>query len=100
MAISPTTFVGSPDFLPSLGSPSAHGSLGEAFSRVLDRVLGNANVQQAQAEQSLLDLATGNADHYHGVLLNIAQSELSFRLILEIRNRLTDAYQEIMRMQV
>lgn len=100
MAISPTTSVGSPDFLPSLGGTSAHSGVGEAFSRVLDEFLGKAGVQQKQADQSLLNLATGNADNYHGALLNIAQSELSFRLILEIRNRLTDAYQEIMRMQV
>jgi flagellar hook-basal body complex protein FliE len=32
--------------------------------------------------------------------LAVAQADLSFRLILELRNRLSEAYQEIMRMQV
>jgi flagellar hook-basal body complex protein FliE len=33
-------------------------------------------------------------------MLAVSQADLSFRMILEIRNRLTEAYQEIMRMQV
>lgn len=100
MAISPTTAAASADFLSGPGGTTGPAGVGEAFSRILDRLVGTANVQQGQADQALLNLATGNADSYHGALLNIAQAELSFRLILEIRNRLTDAYQEIMRMQV
>ena len=34
------------------------------------------------------------------VMLSVAKADLLFRLVLEIRNRLTDAYQEIERMQV
>jgi flagellar hook-basal body complex protein FliE len=60
----------------------------------------NSWVRGDQADQAILDLATGTGDSYHGALLRIARSDLSFRLILEIRNRLTDAYQEITRMQV
>lgn len=100
MAISPTTAAVSPDFLSGPGTTTGPASVGEAFSRILDGLLGTANAQQGQADQALLNLASGTVDNYHGTLLNIAQAELSFRLILEIRNRLTDAYQEVMRMQV
>ncbi len=73
---------------------------GASFSTVMDQLLGGAVRSDQRAEAALRDLATGQTDNLHGVLLDIAQADLSFRLILEIRNRLTDAYQEIMKMQV
>ena len=42
----------------------------------------------------------GQTDNLHSVMLAVAKADLSFRTILEVRNRLTDAFQEIMRMQV
>ena len=45
-------------------------------------------------------MATGQTDNLHQVLLQMAQADLSFHLVLEIRNRLTEAYQEIMKMNV
>jgi flagellar hook-basal body complex protein FliE len=44
------------------------------------------------------DMALGQTDNLHGIMLQMAQADLTFHLILEIRNRLTEAYQEIMKM--
>jgi flagellar hook-basal body complex protein FliE len=52
-----------------------------------------------QANQAVQDLALGRTDHLHNVLLEVAQADLAFRLVLEMRNRLTDAYQDVMKMQ-
>ena len=49
--------------------------------------------------REILD-ALGRTDALHEVMLQVAQADLSFRFILEIRNRLTEAYQEIMKMQI
>jgi flagellar hook-basal body complex protein FliE len=76
------------------------GSGAGAFGRVLTQFLSEANSQQAQAEKSVTNLAAGRADNVHNVMLAMAKADLSFHLVLEIRNRLSDAYQEIMRMQV
>ena len=70
------------------------------FSRVLSGLLNDANGQQAHAEQAVQNLAVGRADNVHNVMLSMAKADMSFHLVLEIRNRLSDAYQEIMRMQV
>ncbi|MBY0232935.1 MAG: flagellar hook-basal body complex protein FliE [Gemmataceae bacterium] len=93
--------------LPSIGPlgsvpPSALGAApaADGFSRVLDAVLGNASRSDAAATQAIQDLATGEADDLHTVALAVAQADLSFRLALEIRNRLIEAYQEVARMQV
>jgi flagellar hook-basal body complex protein FliE len=76
------------------------GSGAGAFGRVLTQFLGEASSQQAQAERSVTNVATGRAENVHNVMLAMAKADLSFHLVLEIRNRLSDAYQEIMRMQV
>jgi flagellar hook-basal body complex protein FliE len=54
----------------------------------------------AAADAAVTALATGEAQDLHTVSLAVAQADLSFRLILELRNRLTDALQEVTRMQV
>ncbi len=70
------------------------------FAKVLQQYLGQASAQQASADQAVLDLATGKTEEIHQVMLAVAKADLTFRTILEVRNRLTEAYQEISRMQV
>jgi flagellar hook-basal body complex protein FliE len=67
---------------------------------MVEDLLAKVNAEQVQAGQAVRELALGQTDNLHGVLLTVAKADLSFRLCLEIRNRLTDALQEIMRMQV
>ena len=57
--------------------------------------------QQFSASQGAIDqMLDGNLDNVHGVVLEATKAELSFRMMLEVRNRLTEQYQDIMRMQV
>ena len=70
------------------------------FVDVVEKLLGDANAGQLQADQAIRELASGNAENLHDVMLAVAKADLAFRTILEVRNRLTDAYQEVMRMQV
>ena len=71
-----------------------------AFARFLTQFVGDAGKQQAQAEQSVTNLAAGRSDNVHNAMLAMVKADLSFHLVLEIRNRLSEAYQEIMRMQI
>jgi len=63
-------------------------------------LVGKVNAQQASADQAVHQLALGQTDNLHGVMLEVAKADLGFRLFLEIRNRLTDALQEVLHMQV
>jgi flagellar hook-basal body complex protein FliE len=70
------------------------------FAQILGGIV-KQNVQASQAaNHAIHSLATGEAQDLHTVSLAVAQADLSFRLILEMRNRLSEAYQEIARMQV
>ncbi len=70
------------------------------FTKLVDQLLNYTEGKQVRAEQAVTDLAAGRTESVHNVMLAVAEADLSFRLVLEIRNRLSDAYQEIMRMQV
>jgi flagellar hook-basal body complex protein FliE len=89
---------------PQLGQPGAStdagGASGGSFGGIMDRLLGSAAESHQNAEASLRSLAVGETDNLHAVMLQMAQADLSFRLVLEVRNRLAEAYQEIMKMQV
>jgi flagellar hook-basal body complex protein FliE len=86
--------------MPQQAGPASSEAGGASFAQLMDQLLGGAVHSGQSADAAVRDLATGQTDNLHGVLLQVAQADLSFRLILEIRNRLTDAYQEIMKMQV
>lgn len=79
---------------------SQHQSPVGGFSAVLNGILGANQQATVAADAAIRDLATGNAQDLHTVSLAVAQADLSFRLILELRNRLTEAYQEVTRMQL
>ena len=83
----------------ALDLPGTRGAGGD-FNRLIDQALGQAAVPQMQADQAVREMAMGQTDNLHNVLLSVAQADMTFRLILEVRNRLTEAYQEVMRMQV
>jgi flagellar hook-basal body complex protein FliE len=70
------------------------------FSQVISKFVNEANEQQLHSEGVVRDFAAGKTDSVHDVVLSVAKADLSFRLVLEIRNRLIESYQEIMRMQM
>ena len=91
-----------PDTLARIASTSAPQSdrAEGNFGKIVLQVLGDANSQQQHADSMVQKLATGQVDNLHEVMLAVVKADLSLRTVLEIRNRLTEAYQEVMRMQV
>lgn len=98
MIVSPATAPLIPQALESATGAAGAGT--SSFGAIVDKFLGSAVHRHAEAENAVRDLALGQTDNIHGVLLQVAQADLAFRLVLEIRNRLTEAYQDIMKMQV
>lgn len=81
-----------------LAAPAKSGT--SSFAQLLTQFISDASYHQAQAEKSVTNLAAGRAGNVHNAMLAMAKADLSFHLVLEIRNRLSDAYQDIMRMQI
>lgn len=72
------------------------GEFGQWFSSELKSV--NAGLELADTD--VKKLAAGEAQSLHEVMIHLEEAKLSFQLLAQVRNRLLDAYQEVMRMQV
>ena len=55
---------------------------------------------QNKAEQSAIDFSLGESENIHRVVVDMEESLLSTKLLVNVRNKAVEAYQEIMRMQV
>lgn len=71
-----------------------------AFGKVIQRFIDDTNTQQLKADQSVEMLATGQTDSVHETMLALTKADLSLRVFMEVRNKVIDAYQEVMRMQL
>src|SRR5438128_12606950 len=71
-----------------------------AFSNLLNDAVGNIDKLQKTADTNVQKLATGQPVDLHDLTISMEQSNLSFQLGMQVRNKLIEAYQEVMRMQV
>jgi flagellar hook-basal body complex protein FliE len=67
---------------------------------LMKHALAATNETHLQADSAVRALATGRTDSVHDVVLSVAKADMSFRILLELRNRIMDAYQEVMRLQI
>jgi len=75
--------------------PSTTGSFTNDLQQALDGVRNNL----ATADQDAANAVVGNGSP-HEAVLSLAQAELSFRMATQVRNKMMEAYREIMRMQL
>lgn len=84
------------------GSPAAstQGTQGAGFSEMVTQGLDQVNGALLDSQVDMQRLAAGDVGNLHQVMLKMEQSRLSFQLMMQVRNRLLESYQEMMRMQV
>ena len=71
-------------------------SFGDTISNFLDAV----NTAQVDAKDSVSEIVTGESENLHEAMAKVEEAKISFELMLEIRNKLLQSFQEIQRMQV
>jgi flagellar hook-basal body complex protein FliE len=94
-------------FLPSATADAIESRLGGAaapaapgFAASLAAEIGKVNDQMHNADKQVQDLALGKASNLHDVMIALEETKLSFQLMVQIRTRALEAYQDILRMQV
>jgi flagellar hook-basal body complex protein FliE len=68
------------------------------FTAKLREVLNEANQPQVRAETASQDYANGKQNDLHGTMITMAEADISLRLVSNVRNRVIEAYREVMRM--
>lgn len=78
----------------------ADASSGKSFKDLLSDSIAEVNQLQKDGEVAQAALASGQTDDIEGVMTAVRKAELAFKTLMQIRNKLVDAYDEIQRMRV
>jgi len=73
---------------------------GAGFKETINNFVNDVNELQLKAGESIENFAGGEAENVHEVMIAMTKAEVSFKFMMETRNKLIDAYKEIMKMQV
>ncbi|MBN2703562.1 MAG: flagellar hook-basal body complex protein FliE [Pontiellaceae bacterium] len=84
---------------PGLGGKPAVGPAGQSFGDLLGSLVEKVDGLQKGADSAVADVVTGKVTDVHQVAVKMQEAGVAFDLMLGVRNRLMDAYQELMRMQ-
>ena len=72
----------------------------ESFENTLNKFIKDVNSLQNQASEATEKLATGEITDVHQVMIAVEEANTAMEFMLEIRNKIVEAYQEVMRMPV
>ena len=73
---------------------------GASFGETLREAISTVNDVQKQSDLAIQKLLTGETQDLHTTLIAVQKADLSFQMMMQVRNKIVQAYQEIMRMQV
>lgn len=83
----------------SLPIESPKGS-GDSFAQTLTKAVGEVNELQKASDKGMQNLAAGKTDNIPDVMIAAERAEIALKLMVQVRNKIIDAYQEVMKMQV
>jgi flagellar hook-basal body complex protein FliE len=72
----------------------------KTFGDFMKDLVQDANSSALQADVKMQDVAAGRNKDLHGAVLAMEKADVQFRLLTQVRNKVIDAYREILRMQV
>lgn len=81
-------------------TPSAAPKANETFGDFLANSINDVNSLQHKANESIQKLVTGENKNIHETMLHVEQAEIAFKTMNQIRQKVLDAYREVMKMQV
>jgi flagellar hook-basal body complex protein FliE len=81
-------------------SSSVSPSSGANFENMLSGLVNDVAQKQAAASSSVTGLLSGQNVSLHQAMISMEEANVSFQMMVEVRSRLLDSYQELMRMQI
>ncbi|HID95280.1 MAG TPA: flagellar hook-basal body complex protein FliE [Candidatus Latescibacteria bacterium] len=87
-----------PESIPSVSSQARKGRTN--FADLFKGFIKDVNRLQLEADNAIELLATGGITEIHQVMVAVEEANIALQLMLEVRNRLLEGYQELMRMPI
>ncbi len=84
---------------PALKQPSAANKT-PGFDRMLAQAIEDVNQKHVEADQAVADLVAGKSQDVHNVMIASQKADIGFQLLMQVRNKIVGAYEQIMRMQI
>ncbi len=92
------------DLIPPISdTPGESSKVGEnksSFSNVLKDKIGEINKLQLDADAAIAKVELSDSGSIHEAMIAMEKASISFKTMLQVRNKMLEAYQEVMRMQV
>jgi flagellar hook-basal body complex protein FliE len=88
-----------PEINPQKGNSTSNQDVSSFGDRV-KKILGEINDSQLEAGEIAEQFATGEIEDVHDVMIAAEKAGVGLELVLEVRNRLIEAYREVTRMQM
>jgi len=76
------------------------GSETKSFAETLKETVSNVNTLQKEADVAMQNLATGESKNIPEVMIAAERADIALKLMVQVRNKIIDAYHEVMKMQV
>lgn len=86
--------------LPSPLNDNQQNVQGESFVSTLNAAIGDVNKLHQEADRAVQELASGQDKDIHNTMIALEKAEVSFQLMMQVRNKIISAYETIMRMNV
>lgn len=77
-------------------TPAVEGS----FSDMVTEAINSVDEAQKTADQNVQNVIAGKSDNIHEVMISMKKAQLSFQMMVEMRNKVVETYQELSRMQI
>lgn len=86
--------------IPSIAVPGlkAPASRPDAFQSILQQSIQNVSQLQNDADTAVNQFISGEQDDPHTMMMAVQRSSLSFDMFVQVRNKVVQAYQEVMKM--
>ncbi|MEK6774419.1 MAG: flagellar hook-basal body complex protein FliE [Bdellovibrionota bacterium] len=82
------------------GTDSTSETGAKSFADTLKDAVGEVNQLQKTSDKKMQDLTTGRTDNVADVMVAAEKADIALRVMVQVRNKIIDAYNEIMKMQV
>jgi flagellar hook-basal body complex protein FliE len=72
----------------------------KTFADTLKDAVGQVNTLHKESDKKMQELATGKTTNIPEVMMAAEKADIALRMMVQVRNKIIEAYQEVMKMQV